>query len=311
MASVFLCVEEVQRTVKRLISIFFGVILVLPAMAQNVILDDDVGIDREELERVVASWTSQMQQAAANDLGDRMELLNLSLANKKIARAAQQMSPEADPDVYWEYMFKLRNFQRRFMAEQFLDKLEIPDMSALAAERYETEKDTYALVPEHRISSHILFKCLPGECNRNELRPQAQAVLDELLQGADFAEMVESHSQDPGSKDSGGVFNKWMKAGEPGVTPPYVWALFQIDEEGHYSELVETQFGFHIIRLDGVKEHYYQPYEKVKLQIIDTLRTDYKKLAVKEYDAQFRMSDDVYIDGEAMDEIFLKYKTPE
>jgi glutathione peroxidase-family protein len=41
------------------------------------------------------------------------------------------------------------------------------------------------------------------------------------------------------------------------------------------------------------------------------LRTEYKKLAVKEYDVQFRMSDDVYIDGEAMDEIFSKFKTPE
>jgi peptidyl-prolyl cis-trans isomerase C len=301
--------EEAYRNMKNLIFFIFGVTLVFPAMAQSVIHDDGVGFDRAEMERVVASWTPQMQQAAANDLGDRLELLNLSLANKKIARAAEQLTPEEDPDLYWKYIFEIRNTQRRFMGKIFLEKLEIPDMSALAKERYETERDKYARVPERRMSSHILFQCLPGKCKRAEKRPVAQKVLDELRQGADFSAMVKQYSEDPGSKNSGGRFDQWLQFGEPDVTPNYVGAVYQIDEVGQYADLAETEFGFHIVRLDGIEPEHYQPYERVKPQIVAALKTDYKRLAVKEFDAQFQLTDEAYIDGKAMEEIFEPYKT--
>ena len=51
--------------------------------AENVIEDEGVGMTREELEFVVGRWTPQMQKAAAVDRGDRLELLNLMMINKK------------------------------------------------------------------------------------------------------------------------------------------------------------------------------------------------------------------------------------
>ena len=48
-----------------------------------------------------------------------------------------------------------------------------------------------------------------------------------------------------------------------------------------------------------------------KDQIILDLGKEYGKLVVKEFDEGFRFTDDLYIDGEAMEDIFEKYKTPE
>jgi peptidyl-prolyl cis-trans isomerase C len=129
------------------------------SLAQPVIEDQGVDMSREEVGQVVQRWPAEMQRAAANDLGDRMELLNQALANKKIALEAEKLTPESDPEAYWEYRFMIQQVQGKFVFDRYMDELEVPDMSALAQERYETQKDKYALVKERRLSSHILFAC--------------------------------------------------------------------------------------------------------------------------------------------------------
>ena len=160
------------------------------------------------------------------------------------------------------------------------------------------------------MSSHILFKCGGGDdCDRAELRPLAEKVLAELRAGADFNEMVVTYSGDPTSSSKGGKFDKWVGVRESGVTPPYSDALFRIEAVGEYSELAESQFGFHIIRLDEVKASSYRPYDEMKEKIISALEGEYRLLSIKEYAKGFQISDEAFIDGPAMDKLFNKYKT--
>lgn len=278
--------------------------------AQSIIEDEGVGIGREELTRIVESWRPEMRKSAANDLGDRLELLNMALANKKMALQAEQMSPATDPEAYWKYVFWLQRMQRKFVFDQFSATLAVPDMSALAEERYITEKDKYAKVAEQRSSSHILFMCLPG-CDRNEIRPQAAEVLAQLRAGADFEEMVAEHSSDEGTRKTKGKMNRWIERGQAHITPHYTGGLFEIEGVGGYSEVVETEFGLHIIRLDEVRESHYLPFPEVRDSIMQKLEGEYRELAAKEFQAGFRVTDDVRIDGPAMEEIFGEYKTVE
>ena len=111
------------------------------------------------------------------------------------------------------------------------------------------------------------------------------------------------HSDDPGSKDKGGKFDRWLRLGEPHVSPPYVGAVFEIEKIGDYSEVISTQFGFHIVRLDGIQEEYYKDFEEVEQTIIDTLVLEYEKLAMKEFNASYNMSDEVQLNDAALDEI--------
>ena len=276
-------------------------------LAQSVIEDQGVGMSREELEQVVQRWPEEMQRAAANDLGDRMELLNQALANKKIALEVEKLSPETDPEPYWKYIFMIQQAQAKFVFDEYMAQLKVPDMSALAEERYVTQKDEYALVKEKRLSSHILLACPPG-CDREPLRPIAAKILSELRGGADFGQMAAEYSQDPGTKDSGGKLARWMQMGEPHISPPYLGGLFGIEEIGGYSDVVDTQFGLHIIRLDDIEEAHYLLWEDVKDEIIKRLEGEYRELAAKDFKASFRLSDEVRIDGEAMDAIFEPYK---
>ena len=276
------------------------------AHAQIVVEDDGVSVSRGELEYLVGNWPSQMQRAAANDEGDRFELLNKVIMLGKMAAAADNLSPETE--AYWQLLNKVLIVKRDFILDNFTTNLKIPDMSALAAERYETQKRKYAFVPEKRMSSHILFVCAPP-CSTEDASAEAQEVLDELEAGADFSDMVQAHSDDQSTAAKAGKVDRWITNGEREVPPRYSKALFQIEPVGGYSELVGTKFGIHIIRYDGTEEERFLTYGEAKPLIVADLTAEYRKLSTLEFIAQFNITDDAFIDGDAMEKIFAPYKT--
>ena len=99
-------------------------------------------------------------------------------------------------------------------------------------------------------AQHILFMVGPGatEEEQAEVEARAEAVLDSVEGGADFAEMARRHSED-GSAATGGDLNFFSRGD---MVPPFEEAAFALQDSGDVtSELVETQFGYHIIRLTG------------------------------------------------------------
>jgi hypothetical protein len=276
--------------------------------AEYIVSDGEVGMPREEVEFLTKNWAPAMQQAAANDTGERIELFNNELVNIKVAAEADKIPVDLESETYWNYVHSLRMAKQRYVVAHFLDNLDVPDMTALAEERYHTEKDKYALVKEHRLASHILFLCRPAQCNRVEKKKLANQVLAELRAGADWSEMVKEYSDDPGSKDKDGKFQKWLVMGIPQVDPHFVGGVFSIEGVGELSEVIDTKFGLHIIRLDEKVDSFYKPYEEVKDEIIASLESEYRKLALKEFNTQFIMSEAAVMDMEALDEILAPYK---
>jgi parvulin-like peptidyl-prolyl isomerase len=275
------------------------------AVDDVVVKDGGAVITEAEMKAMIDAWTEDMRRAAATDKGERFELLTSAIMSRKMANEAEDATPE-DPG-YWEMQFKLLNVKQRYVFDRFLEQLDIPDMEELARERYETEKDKYAKVPEHRKASHILFRCPARGCSRAELRPKAQEVLDALRNGADFEAMVAEHSEDPGSKARGGKLNDWIRMGDPKLIPEFVGGLFEIEEVGGYSEVTDTRFGLHIIRFDDLAPSFYQPYERVRDVIVRDLENEYKQLAAKDFRRKYHFTDEAYIDGDAMDRLFAPY----
>jgi len=84
---------------------------------------------------------------------------------------------------------------------------------------------------------------------RSEARAKAEALLAELRRSPDrFAELAKQNSQDPGSKDSGGDLGFFARGS---MVKPFEDTVFRL-RENEISTLVETDFGFHIIRLTGI-----------------------------------------------------------
>jgi peptidyl-prolyl cis-trans isomerase SurA len=86
----------------------------------------------------------------------------------------------------------------------------------------------------------------PSDSAKVLARARAQQVLDSIRTGADFEEMARTHSQDPGSAESGGDLG-WFRRGA--MVREFEDAAFSL-LDGQVSDLVETEFGFHIIKVE-------------------------------------------------------------
>ncbi len=126
--------------------------------------------------------------------------------------------------------------------------------------------------PERRKASHILFT-LAADADtetKDNVKTEAQAVLDKINSGSDFSEMAKLHSKDPGSADNGGDLGFFGK-GE--MVPAFEESAYSL-QPGSVSELVESSFGYHIIKLISVEGGESKPLETVKDTIIESIQFD-------------------------------------
>jgi peptidyl-prolyl cis-trans isomerase D len=132
---------------------------------------------------------------------------------------------------------------------------------------YAQNREIY-VTPERRRSRHILIP-IDG-ANEAAARTQAETVLAEVKAGKDFAALAQQFSKDSGSANQGGDLGWSDKSAFVG---PFAEALFAM-KEGETSGLVKTEFGFHIIRLEGIQPSKVQTFEEARLQLEDTVRRD-------------------------------------
>ena len=136
---------------------------------------------------------------------------------------------------------------------------------------YEQRKDEF-IVDEQRRASHILIEtdAEGGEAAIAEQRVKAQALLDRINAGEDFAELAKANSDDVGSANSGGDLGFF---GRGVMVPPFEDAVFAL-EEGQVSELVQSSFGFHIIKLTGVQPQRGKTFDEVRTQLENEMKRD-------------------------------------
>jgi peptidyl-prolyl cis-trans isomerase D len=132
---------------------------------------------------------------------------------------------------------------------------------------YAQNRDRY-VVPEKRRARHILIPVEGG--NEAAARKQAEAVLAEVRAGKDFSALARQYSKDSGSAAQGGDLG-W--ADRQAFVGPFADALFSM-KQGDTSDLVKTEFGFHVIRLDGIEASKVQTFEEARFDLEDAVRRD-------------------------------------
>ncbi len=138
-------------------------------------------------------------------------------------------------------------------------------VSAEAERRfYQQDLERMQRPPQVRIR-HILVG-VPRDATaeqRQQARQKAVALRARIKGGEDFATVARESSDDPGSKASGGLL-PWMAKGQS--VPPFEQAAFAL-EPGQLSDVVESPFGFHVLRLEEKREAGTVPFEEAQPQI--------------------------------------------
>src|SRR6266852_3119556 len=152
-------------------------------------------------------------------------------------------------------------------------------------------------VPNRVHVQHILLMTVgKTDAEVEEIRQKAEDVLKQAKKGAKFEDLAKKYSEDPGTKDKGGDL-AWLTQGQ--TVPEFEKTAFGLDK-GKMSDLVKTQYGFHIIKVLDKETAHTKPYDEVKDSIkVPLLLAKTDKLASDEADqlsAAIRRSNKVSLD---------------
>jgi peptidyl-prolyl cis-trans isomerase C len=153
-----------------------------------------------------------------------------------------------------------------FIENEVLSKIEITDAQLKAV--YDEHPEAFSK-PESMRASHILIGVDAGADaeEKENAKRKAEEVLEKVKSGADFAELAKSESTCP-SAEQGGDLGEF---GRGQMVAPFEAAAFDLDA-GAVSRVVETQFGYHIIKATGKSAAEVVPFEVVKGRIATQLK---------------------------------------
>jgi peptidyl-prolyl cis-trans isomerase C len=199
------------------------------------------GLDREDLTRLQILLTRSQALAGAY-LGD------LQKNSDKLV---------ADGDVEQYYKEHPADFDEIRVRHILISTQPKPDNADAAAPK--DGKDSKDKKPADK----------PKALTKDEARKKTQDLLDRARKGEDFAKLATENSDDPGSKDKGGEYDFF---GHGKMVPEFEKAAFAL-KPGEISEPVETEYGFHIIKLEERRAAASPDAdEKVRQQIVDKLK---------------------------------------
>lgn len=234
------------------------------------------------------------------------------------AHAAQLSPSEADLQNY--YKAHLAQYQEPESARIEYIVLDLDSVKrgiAVSDDELRTYYEQNAATlgtPEERRASHILI-----EASRDAPaaeREKAKATAEQLLaqikaDPSSFAEVAKKSSQDPISAASGGDLGFFQRS--KGTDPAIAQATFELAAKGDISPLVESDFGYHIIELTDIKPAQVPPFEELRAQLEEQLRTQQAQTRFSEMAEQF--TNGVYEQSDSLkpvaDELHLDIHTAE
>ncbi|WP_346308802.1 peptidylprolyl isomerase [Limnohabitans sp.] len=224
--------------------------------AQVLVSGQGVSIDTKEiqmeLERVPPDARSQLSSPAA---------MQNNVANIYARRVLAQDAIKEGLDKNFLVMAAIEKAKERILSDAMLEKIDqknqpsLQDLEAWAQSNYKANAKKYEL-PEQVRASHILIRTAEPDA-----KAKAEGILKELRSGADFAQVAKAKSQDPGSAAKGGDLGFFVRGR---MIKPFEDTAFSMAKAGDISEVIESPFGFHIIRLDEKKPAGLQPFAEVK-----------------------------------------------
>lgn len=168
---------------------------------------------------------------------------NLSQYKAQLAAADSVISPAEEAEMrrdLTDYLLINKYFQDTVVSQITVSEQEMRDFMAQNPESF---------APREQVTArHILFMVDPSapDMQKAEKRRLAQDVLAQIRKGADFAELARQHSEDPQSKPNGGLMGSF---GRGQMVKPFDDVAFAL-QPGQVSDVVETQFGYHIIKVE-------------------------------------------------------------
>ena len=197
---------------------------------------------------------------------------------QQVARSGRPMTPEVEAQIKEEVIAReifMQEAQKRGLdaTDEYKAQIELARQTILIRELFAEFQKTSAVTDADVQAEYDKFVAANGGKEYRarhilvETKEQAEAILASLKKGGKFEDIAKKQSKDPGSGANGGDLD-WAAPGN--YVKEFSDAMVALNK-GQVSGPVQSQFGFHIIRLDDVREAQLPTLEEVKPQIVQQM----------------------------------------
>jgi peptidyl-prolyl cis-trans isomerase D len=159
-----------------------------------------------------------------------------------------------------------------------------PQISDADVQAYYNQHQSQYQVKEQVKVRHILIAVPAGADSKTDAAAKAKAedLLKQIRNGGNFADLASKNSDDPGSKAQGGELG-WLDRGR--TVPEFDKVAFALNP-GQISDVIKTQFGYHILQVEDKKTAHLRPLSEVKSEIVPILEQQRTGAAEQTYASQ-------------------------
>jgi peptidyl-prolyl cis-trans isomerase D len=228
------------------------------------------GLLEEKFRKLITDGISASPQELQQEFRDRNEKVKLDYVLIKPEDLELKITP-TDAEIKAAYEKNRAKYQ---LPERRVVRYGLVDINQLRQNVHITDdqlKEQYQQniaqyqVPNRVHVQHILLTTVgKTDAEIEEIRKKAEDILKQAKKGANFADLAKKYSEDPGSKDKGGDLG-FIVQGQ--TVPEFEKTAFGLDK-GQISDLVKTQYGFHIIKVLEKESAHTKLFDEVK----DSLR---------------------------------------
>lgn len=233
----------------------------------NVAVVNGVPISQARMDYVIKA---QVQQGQKDDENLRKNVRDALVTREILAQEAIKKGLDKDPQVQTQLEMAKQEFLIRAYFDDFLKSNPLTEAELKAEyERVKTEQSGNGERKEYK-ARHILIKD----------EKQAKAALAQInkAKGKNFAQIAKAKSEDTGSKADGGAL-EWSDGSN--YVKEFGEAMLKLKKGEWTAALVKTQYGYHIILLEDVREVQFPPFDQVKDRVEQQMLTQKRDKAIE------------------------------
>lgn len=261
---------------------------------------DGIRVTVADVEAELQRFGAQQREIFGQSATSRTNLVREILLRRVLAEMARAEGMDTQPHHQRRVqLMEERLLYENFMAAREAEVINDERVEALARDEYRVNRERFVLPDEIR-ASHILI-AVNDSRDEAAARELAGLLRARVLAGQSFEDLAREYSDDSGSGARGGDLGFF---GRGRMVAPFEQAAFALDKPGDVAEVVLTQFGFHVIRLDERREAGLRAFETVREVLMEEVRTRMRRQVRLGVVSPISDSAAFQVDADALDAAF-------
>lgn len=254
-------------------------------------------LTRERLDAELSVLPPEVLNKLADDPQSALTFANALMKLQVFTHEAERTGVAAQPAVQAAIETARARVLEDALRKQVLADIKDPDYSALAAEDYRINKARYTRPEQVRVR-HILLKVAPEDAAAVAAkRAQLEALVARVRAGESFDALAREYSEDESSAGLGGKLGAFQRGR---MVKPFEQAAFALREPGELSDIVQTQYGLHVIQLIEYQPAGQQTLAEAEKQIIPKLQRDYRTNYLAAWERDLVAGADIKVDADQL-----------